>query len=569
MDKLQDDPWRREVGFTPSLQQALDAVLNPAATDEQVTATLNEWISRHQPCLFGRIAAKAGLLSYCILREDDLRSSDELVERKIQSARQAWTRLGFEGKASGFIVIVLSPTLATATPEESVKQIALRVCSLYLQEEVQPDQMHHDRIYLEQPGNRRTTWEWLAGVNYFSAQGDQRWWQDHRFPAGLAFSVNSVGHMVKSGKLLQAMHHLEEVMGTAPAEFRNPKVDALEKAIELAMRTIALASNGPSGKATSLIPRLRRGTLPKCPVELPRDLAIYNHCTYHGYYHTDFTIPSEYFLPDAQRPARQAAFELDLTYLFDETLDNPDFDRMGEGRMIREGTSNDLLIAESREEKRLRGIETTVEIDHVPRLMRAIIGADPMDARKLELHVEELGIRQVNSVIDIAQEQVGTVQKLEVLIGSTVAREIELHKLIESNLWLIQDGLELWSSDKPLKRILEEHVTKLYKGRINIRPDLICRSRNQGVEAVIIEFKRPRETIVMEHVTQALEYEALLKKHRPNLSFTTYVVGRRYHESVLAAREKLGKACLYLWSMDEILQKARTRIQGFLGVLDR
>jgi hypothetical protein len=375
MDKLQDDPWRRDVDFSPPLKEALAAVMRPEASDQQVITALNDWIAKYQPCLFGRIAAKSGLLSYCVIRADDLRSPDEVIEGKIQEARRAWTRLGFEGKASGFIIVLLSSSLAIAVPDENVKRLALRVCSLYLQEEVQPDRVHHDRIYLEQPGTRWTTWEWLAGVNYFSAQGDLRWWQDHRFPAGMAFSVNSVGHMVKSGKLLQALRHLEEVMGTAPADFRNPKVDSLEKALELAMRTIALASDGPSGKATLLIPRSPEEKLLKCPVELPPQLSDKNHCLYQGLYHTDFTVPSEYFVPDVRRKMTDPAFSLDFTYLFDETLDNLDFDRMGTGRMIREDIAVDDHV-ESPYEKRLRGVETSVEVDHVPRLREALGNSD-------------------------------------------------------------------------------------------------------------------------------------------------------------------------------------------------
>jgi len=202
-------------------------------------------------------------------------------------------------------------------------------------------------------------------------------------------------------------------------------------------------------------------------------------------------------------------------------------------------------------------------------LMRAIIAADTKDAEKLAALVEEWGLKQVNSVVDIIKDQVGIISKLEELVASDAAKEMDLHKLIEGNLWLIKEGLELWSSDKPLKKILDQHIDELYKNRADIRPDLICRSRNEGNEAVIAEFKRPKETIVMEHVTQALEYEALLKKHRPNLSFTTYVIGRQYHPSVLAAREKLEGASLHLWSMDEILQKARMRFERILEILGR
>ena len=83
-------------------------------------------------------------------------------------------------------------------------------------------------------------------------------------------------------------------------------VNSLEQALEFAMRTIAKASDAVTGKATELI------TLPDdpasrppegCPVSLPKFLAGKDHRRYLGYYHTDITVPSEYFLPDVTRPA--------------------------------------------------------------------------------------------------------------------------------------------------------------------------------------------------------------------------------------------------------------------------
>ena len=248
IQRLTPDPWRVQIGFSPEVESALGPVVDPSTPDAAVVQILGEWLSKHQPCLFGRIAAKKGLLSYCLISEEELAESDEVVARKIQNARREWTRLGFEGLASGFIIVLRSRTLATAAPDATVKAIAQRVAFLYLKEEVATDRVYLDQIYLEQPGTRRTTWEWVTGVNYFSAQGDKRWWQDHRIPTGMAFSVNSVGHMVKAGKLSRAMRDLEEVMETAEGDITNPVVDSLEKALELAMRTIALASDGPSGK---------------------------------------------------------------------------------------------------------------------------------------------------------------------------------------------------------------------------------------------------------------------------------------------------------------------------------
>ena len=200
-------------------------------------------------------------------------------------------------------------------------------------------------------------------------------------------------------------------------------------------------------------------------------------------------------------------------------------------------------------------------------LMKSILSADITEAEKLAELVREWGLSQVNSIVGLIRTQIDIIQKLEELIISDKAHEIELHKLIEANLWLVREGLELWSSDKPLKTVLEGRIIEIYKGQEDLRPDLICKSRNDGNDAVIMEFKRPKETIKSKHVTQAMEYEGLLKKHRPNIHFETYVVGREYDADVLAMQEKLGKASLYFWSFEEILQKSRMRFEKILEIL--
>jgi hypothetical protein len=202
-------------------------------------------------------------------------------------------------------------------------------------------------------------------------------------------------------------------------------------------------------------------------------------------------------------------------------------------------------------------------------LMNAIASADVKEAEKLGTLIQEWGLMQVNSVVGIINTQIGIIMRLEELVASDKSAEINLHKLIESNLWLVREGLELWSSDKPLKTLLDNHIDNLYKAKKDIRPDLVCRSRNEGKEGVILEFKKPAEKIVMEHVTQALEYEGIIKKHRPNIQFITYIVGRTYDPSVLAIRDKQAQAELHLWSFEEILQKARARFEKILEILGR
>jgi hypothetical protein len=201
--------------------------------------------------------------------------------------------------------------------------------------------------------------------------------------------------------------------------------------------------------------------------------------------------------------------------------------------------------------------------------MRAIIAADASDAQKLAELIQEWGLKQVGSVAELIKTQIEIIQKLEELTLSNKSKEIELHKLIENNLWLVREGLELWSSDKPLKTVLEGRLDEVYKGREDIRPDIVCRSRDDGSRAVILEFKKPKEIIKMQHVTQALEYEGIIHKSRPGIAFETYVVGREYDSSVLAIRAKQEAAKLYLLSFSEILQRARARFEKILEILGK
>jgi len=131
-----------------------------------------------------------------------------------------------------------------------------------------------------------------------------------------------------------------------------------------------------SGKATFLVPMEAASgeSRPACPINLSAMLSGFDYCAYKGFYHTDYSIPSEYFLPDVARSKGIEARDLDFTYLFHKDLDNPDHDRMGEGRRIRAderqatGMPNELYPAA----KRLRGVETEVLISSAARLREAL-----------------------------------------------------------------------------------------------------------------------------------------------------------------------------------------------------
>jgi hypothetical protein len=226
--------------------------------------------------------------------------------------------------------------LALAEPNDALKEFALKLCALYLREEITPDRVHHERLTLEIPGNsppdQEPAWyEWRVGVNFFAAAGDQRWWHDHRIPGGVAFSMNSIGHMARSG----ALHNMASDSGSGGIPKKGKlAVDSLGSALRFAMQTINNAQNTISGKATclrDLTPEAHAKLSPQCPFSASGPLALKDYTAYDGWYDTDATVPTDYFRPDVSRPSSVVKRNLDFTYLFDDSIENPAHETMGLG----------------------------------------------------------------------------------------------------------------------------------------------------------------------------------------------------------------------------------------------
>ena len=130
--------------------------------------------------------------------------------------------------------------------------------------------------------------------------------------------MNSVGHMavcVRGGKGRVAVGD-----------------PGLLWALRTAMLLIDETKNGPAPRDTWLLDLSDVPATVPCPMEsVPSQLRDKNYCQYGGLYHTDVTVPEEYFLPTNVRPDIPVLTNLDLTYLHHDSADNSDFHRVGRG----------------------------------------------------------------------------------------------------------------------------------------------------------------------------------------------------------------------------------------------
>jgi hypothetical protein len=335
LDHVTPDPRRIGRPFSPDIEGCHREIFAPGKTRTEIEEGLRAWLraSPNQPCLFGRIAAGEGTISFCILTEGDVERGDAHVQDVVQRERRIWKAESLAGGRHAFIVALISEALSNAEPNDTLQQIAERLCDLYLFDQPQ-EARRHDVLHLRAADGR--SFRWRVGVNVFATQADGRWWRDHRIPGGLAFSMNSVGHMT----FLRQQRKFPS-LGLQGGEA------LVNWALPTAMRTIHTASQSPEF-GTCLMERSRAMSCPAVPEEIRRkvfhdireehrervlrDLAGFSEHIYEGWYDTDESIPAGYFRPEVARPPDLPLLPLYFTYLHSYT--DEDYATMGKGEQL-------------------------------------------------------------------------------------------------------------------------------------------------------------------------------------------------------------------------------------------
>lgn len=336
IEELPQDPWRAANPFSTDVQTCHGVLFRARSTRAAMAEALDNWLGTEQPCLFGRMEAKQRRLAYCLLTENDLERGDDHVRARIQEDRDAWRRSARRGESHGFIILAISPLIARATVGPELRRLARHLCDLYLGRD-DLDQILLDDLILEIPTQTAREYRtWRVGVNYFSAQGDGRWWRDHRFPGGIAYSMNSVGHMART--------KAEAMVGRNAGLAESCRDVSRERltywALPTAMKTIGPPADG-STRGTWLAERGRFEEDCDPPTYDQRhraigDLAAYSENRYLGRYHTDETIPSPYFdTTIAELSAAQLRDDLTFTYLHSPIRDEEGYGTMGIGTLIK------------------------------------------------------------------------------------------------------------------------------------------------------------------------------------------------------------------------------------------
>lgn len=330
--RLEGDSWRISHPFNMDILQANALLHNSAATEDEMAECLALWCQRLQPCQFGKVAANQERIHFCFLREVAVSQwNDEEIAARIVEEKQLWKqRAAFDPSraAHSFVIVVASPHVALAAPNQQLRAFSERILELA---GWQPNRhgvrrintVTSDFLYLKHP-TEGNFYGFKFNADFFACAGDKRWWHDHRFPGGIAFTANSTGHMMRFREWYQSKDQSESW--------------ALKQAmltIQNAAPTKTTDSNIPQeqGCVTWLRPLNATGKPLveniSCPIyKVPATLEGKDWTRYEGLLHTDHAVREEFFQDREVAPTASKPYLMDFTYLYDEKQsDFEDFSR--------------------------------------------------------------------------------------------------------------------------------------------------------------------------------------------------------------------------------------------------
>ena len=326
--RLVKDTARSSAPFSKNMLDVSNMAHRPHSSDAEVVRMLNAWCLTHdQSCQFGKVAASRQQLVFCVLRMRDLERGDEFVERKIADEKLRWMRRAVaqpDYPPHGFIVACLTPELEAAAPDDNLRRFAERLQAAAKWEPAEPARPGENPVvsaylFMSNP-DADTFLGYRFNIDFFAAAGHERWWHDHHFPAGIALTANSTGHMKAYREranlvgpdwtLTQAMKTIETAHPTKTEPTGRPaQTAAAARAQGRVMWLLDLEDGKP------VVEHLT------CPFKksVPSTLATKDWTKYDGWLHTDHAVRAEFFdghVDPAAVPGREPTRN-DLTYLHD------------------------------------------------------------------------------------------------------------------------------------------------------------------------------------------------------------------------------------------------------------
>lgn len=142
------------------------------------------------------------------------------------------------------------------------------------------------------------------------------------------------------------------------------------------------------------------------------------------------------------------------------------------------------------------------------------------------------GLVTMTALAHGAQNRMMVLDALDEMALNSQTTELEIHKSLETNLWVLGPEYSLMSSNETLRKTIERYTSEKFSGdRANKRPDLLL-AQDIPNSMLLIEFKKPSITLTREHQRQAKEYKDDLLQYFGGASMGILIIGGKVSPTI-------------------------------------
>lgn len=178
--------------------------------------------------------------------------------------------------------------------------------------------------------------------------------------------------------------------------------------------------------------------------------------------------------------------------------------------------------------------------------------------------LSEFGLLEMSLITTQAVNRNKYLDYLEILSTNEATSEIDMHKAIEKNLWILGSPYSLMASNETLKKTIKRFVDKNFQGeRADKRPDLFL-SQDYDGKHLLIEFKKPTHIITRDDENQAEKYRDDLRTELGITDIEIMVIGGKVTKTIDARYLKDDTSLL---TFTNIISRARIKLNWLLTEL--
>jgi hypothetical protein len=165
---------------------------------------------------------------------------------------------------------------------------------------------------------------------------------------------------------------------------------------------------------------------------------------------------------------------------------------------------------------------------------------------------------------ELVKKKISIIMLLENLLKNKLTKEVEIHKILENNLWLLDNNYDLVLSNQTLSEYVGENIK--IDPELNKRPDLIVKVVLQDPSHIIlIELKRPSVKLTANHLGQVLGYKGIIQNHNHEIRIIdTFLIG--YEKDPNFPRDL---SDIKVELLEDLIIKKRREFNEFLAIIEK